>query len=333
MNSNSRKQSQRRRPHRVPSYTNQTAGSNYASHQPVPPKDPPYERQTEKEECEIVDLINAEDFFKRYDLGPILFDLLVTTNVIPKGNDYDFSDLLDILLVEKKKNPAILPRPLSDNQVLKMQLLRNEVDHNNWKAVQTKYKYRFPTMIALATSLDRPLVAGRIAAAQNRIEVDKDFTGGVKFRPFRFPQNGSFDVDASLGLCQITARIFNTIAAPATWDKLDAEKLSGSPAPSMDLFANVGRMIEKLQADSSYLPPGAMPVLKSVKQTRLDVTHGYHEILLKEFETKYLDLVRYLRLIRHTDRADKVKEIRIKLMALKRSGQEVKPEDFPSLYN
>ena len=57
------------------------------------------------------------------------------------------------------------------------------------------------------------------------------------------------------------------------------------------------------------------------------------EILLKEFETKYLDLVRYLRLIRHTDRAEKVKEIRIKLMALKRSGQEVKPEDFPSLYN
>ena len=99
MNSNSRKQTQRRQPHRVPSYTNQTAGSNYASHQlvPFPPKDPPYERQTEKEECEIVDLMNAEDYFKRYDLGPILFDLLVTMNVIPTGNDYDFSDLLDIV--------------------------------------------------------------------------------------------------------------------------------------------------------------------------------------------------------------------------------------------
>ena len=101
----------------------------------------------------------------------------------------------------------------------------------------------------------------------------------------------------------------------------------------MDLYANVDRMINRLQADPSYLPPGAMPVLKSVKKTRLNVTHGHHEILLKEFETKYLDLVRYLRLIRHTDRAEKVKEIRIKLMALKRSGQEVKPEDFPSLYN
>ncbi len=48
----------------------------------------------------------------------------------------------------------------------------------------------------------------------------------------------------------------------------------------------------------TFLPlPRALAILNSVKSTRLNVAHGEHAILLRDFEAKYDDMVEYLRLI------------------------------------
>ena len=328
----------RNRPHLQPPYaTNQaaTASGNPSHSVPAPREDPPFVRQSEQEENDIKDLINAEDYYKRYELGPILHARLVAMRLIPNSNDYDMKKLLGILIREiKRKNMAILPKPLSSSQIRKLQKVRNEIDHNNWFAIQKKHPSHFNSMITLATSLANVHVAGQITAGQNRIVVHKDFTGGVTFRPFTFPQNGTFNMNAALGLSQMTARLFNKIVIPCTSEFQLTYRSPGSPPPSADLYANVLEMIDKKIADLTFLPlPGALHILQSVKSTRLNVAHGEHTILLRDFEAKYDDLVEYLRLIDHPDEADIVEAIKDKLLELKNSGQEVSSSSFPMLYS
>ena len=328
----------RNRPHLQPPYaTNQaaTASGNPSHSVPAPREDPPFVRQSEQEENDIKDLINAEDYYKRYELGPILHARLVAMRLTPNSNDYDMKKLLGILIREiKRKNMAILPKPLSSNQIRRLQIVRNQIDHNNWFAIQKKHPSHFNSMITLATSLANVHVAGQITAGQNRIVVHKDFTAGVTFRPFTFPQNGTFNMNAALGLSQMTARLFNKIVIPCTSEFQLTYRSPGSPPPSADLYANVLEMIDKKIADLTFLPlPGALHILQSVKSTRLNVAHGEHTILLRDFEAKYDDLVEYLRLIDHPDEADIVEAIKDKLLELKNSGQEVSSSSFPMLYS
>ena len=141
-------------------------------------------------------------------------------------------------------------------------------------------------------------------------------------------------MDAGIGLSLITARAFNKIVIPCTSDFQTTYRPPGSPPPSMDLYANVGEMIDKKVADPTFLPQqGALRILKSVKATRLNVAHGDYEKLLKDFEAKYDDLVEYLRLIDHPEDADIVQEVKDKLVELKNSGEEVNSSDFPMLYS
>jgi hypothetical protein len=330
------KSAHRVRPHLLPQYTSTQAAT--ASGNPSPPaapptrEDPPFQRQSEAAEKDIQDLINSLDFLKR-ELGEILKARLVTMKLMPNTNDYDFKKLLAILLRGNKGKRQILPQPLSPNQIKKLQLFRNNVDHNNWYAVQTKFKSYLNSMTALTTSLVNPQLAGQIAAAENRIVVHKDFTGGLTFKPFTFPQNGSFDMDAGLGISLITARIFNLFAVPATWKVLNDKLPPGSTPPSMDVYANVGEIIDKVQADPNFLPQGNIRILKSVKATRLNVAHGDHTILLKNFEAKYDDLVGYLRMADHPEDADIVQEVKDKLVEFKNSGEEVTSSSFPMLYS
>jgi hypothetical protein len=108
----------------------------------------------------------------------------------------------------------------------------------------------------------------------------------------------------------------------------------GSPPPSTDLYANVLEIVDKKIADNTFLSlPGALHILQSVKSTRLNVAHGEHTILLRDFEAKYDDMVEYLRLIDHPDEADIVEAIKDKLLELKNSGQEVSSSSFPMIYS
>ena len=131
------KSAHRVRPHRQPPYaTNQaaTASGNPSLSVTAPREDPPFQRQSEAAERDIQDLINSLDFLKR-ELGEILKARLVTMNLMPNTNDYDFKKLLAILLRGNINKRRILPQPLSSNQIKKLQLFRNNVDHNNWYAV------------------------------------------------------------------------------------------------------------------------------------------------------------------------------------------------------
>ena len=328
----------RNRPHLLPQFTSTqaaTASGNPSNAVPAPREDPPFVRQSEKEENDIKDLINAEDYYKRYELGPILHARLVAMRLTPNSNDYDMKKLLGILIREiKRKNMAILPKPLSSNQIRRLQIVRNQIDLNNRFAIQKKHPSHLNSMITLATSLANVHVAGQITAGQNRIVVHKDFTAGVTFRPFTFPQNGTFNMNAALGLSQMTARLFNKIVIPCTSEFQLTYRSPGSPPPSADLYANVLEMIDKKIADNTFLPlPGALRILQSVKSTRLNVAHGDHETMLSDFEPKYDDMVEYLRLIDHPEDADIVQDVKDQLVHFKNTGQEVKSSDFPMLFS
>ena len=108
----------------------------------------------------------------------------------------------------------------------------------------------------------------------------------------------------------------------------------GSPPPSTDLYANVLEIVDKKIADNTFLSlPGALHILQSVKSTRLNVAHGEHTILLRDFEAKYDDMVEYLRMTNHPEDADTVQDVKDKLVEFKNSGEEVRSSDFPMLYS
>jgi hypothetical protein len=315
------------RPHILPAFTNLPAGSSSNA----PRKDPPFFRQSRHLERQIKDLINALEYSKRLLLGSILHKFLVTEKKVPNDNDYEFQSLLDIILTENDKDRTFLPHRLSKKQILKVKAARNDVDHHNWLAVQRKFVGYFNAMIALAVSLDHPDIANEIQTIRDRI-LKKDYTGGVTFKPFKIPNNGNFDLDAALGFSQITTRIFNEMIVPDTWESLDGNRRKGSPPPSMDLQANLSEMIQTVQTNPNFLPQGALRILRSVRATRLDVAHGHHENILKHFEVKYTDLIDYLRILGYRRHADIVRVIKEKLVALKKSGENVTSDLFPSLY-
>ena len=324
------------RPHLQPPYaTNQAATVSVNPSPPAAPptrEDPPFQRQSEQAEREIQDLMNALEYLKR-ELGEILLAHMVTMNLVSNTNNYDLKKLLNVLLRDKRKNGA-RSTPLSRKQIEKLQKVRNNIDHHNWGAVQRQYQSQLNTMMALATSLNNTHFAGQIVAVENRVVVHKDFTGGVTFKPFTFPPNGAFDMDAGIGLSLITARAFNKIVIPCTSDFQTTYHPPGSPPPSVDLYANVGEMIDKKEADPTFLPQqGALRILKSVKATRLNVAHGDYETLLNDFEAKYDDLVDYLRMTKHPEDADTVQDVKDKLVEFKNSGEEVRSSEFPMLYS
>lgn len=326
----------RRTPHNLPPFRQPVVvavpiiNNNPVPRAPKPRKDPPYYRQAPEEEDNIKDMINADDFCKRYLLGPIVNAYLILKQKISNTRDYDLQELLAILQKEIQRDKHFLPNPIATSQIKKLIAARNEVDHNNWAAVQLHCVSHLNSMIALATSLGDIAVANQIQAVLNRILV-KDFTGGVSFRPFTFSATG-YDPMAALGLSQITARIINKYMVTATWSFLHSNLPAGANPPSMDLYANVIEMNDKLQANPNYLPNGASAILHSIKVTRLDVAHGHHEDIFHDFEVKLDDFTKYLRLIGHPEEADAVGVVRDTLVALKKSGEQVTSAHLPSLF-
>ena len=107
------------RPHLQPSYaTNQAATVSVNPSPPAAPptrEDPPFQRQSEAAEKDIQDLINSLDFLKR-ELGEILKARLVTMNLMPNTNDYDFKKITGNSPERKQRKTtnsttAAIPKP------------------------------------------------------------------------------------------------------------------------------------------------------------------------------------------------------------------------------
>lgn len=275
-------------------------------------------------------MINAQDVCKRFLLGPIVNVFLISKGKVPNSRDYDLQIHLAILERENRRNKSFLPQPILTSEIKKVAKARNEIDHNNWLGVQVNCIANLNAMIALATSLGDTAVANRIQGVLNRI-LAKDYTGGVSFTPFTFPATG-FDPMAALGLSQITARIINEYLVTATWSFLASQLPTGAQPPSMDLYANVIEMSDKVRINPNYLANGALTILQATNVTRLDIAHGRYEAIFNDFEVKLDNLTEYLRLIGHSDKADEVGIIRDKLVDLKASGERVTAAQFPTLF-
>ena len=76
---------------------------------------------------------------------------------------------------------------------------RNDYDHNNWDAVLVHTNKHLKAMMDLANALNQRRVANEISEIRNAI-IAGDSSGGVTFKPFRFPIRRSYDELAGLGM-------------------------------------------------------------------------------------------------------------------------------------
>ena len=106
----------------------------------------------------------------------------------------------------------------------------------------------------------------------------------------------------------------------------------GAPSSSLDVYENNLDMTDDLKINPSYLLPGSQTKLDLFQETRLDLSHGRHEKFFRQFKLQYDNMVDYLWMLGEADAAIEVALIRDLLVELKRTGKEVKPSYFPSLF-
>ena len=126
--------------------------------------------------------------------------------MIQRCRHYDFQDHLDILRFQLQRDPYFLPSdpnfrpyPYSEIELKDVVDGRNGYDHNNWDAVLVHTNKHLKAMMDLADALNQRRVANEIFEIRNAI-IAGDSSGGVTFKPFRFPIRRSYDELAGLGM-------------------------------------------------------------------------------------------------------------------------------------
>ena len=135
---------------------------------------------------------------------------------------------------------------------------------------------------------------------------------------------------AGVGLKLISKSVLETFFVKNVWRQ--RQDRFGAPSSSLDVYENNLDMIDDLKSDPRYLVPGSQTKLDLFQETRLDLSHGRHEKFFRQFKLQYDNMVDYLWMLGEADAAIEVALIRDLLIELKRTGQEVKPSYFPSLF-
>ncbi len=240
---------------------------------------------------------------------------------------FDFQTNLYILIDEVQQNRYFLPIPIYD--IMRVKDFRNELEHNNWDMVNTHMDDRMDSMRRLSIAMRERELANDIYEISNAIKAG-DCSGGVAFKPFKFRASGAYSPKAGIGLKLISKSVLETYFVKHIWRQ--RQDRFGAPSPSLDLFKNNQEMAEDLKINPSYLLPGSQTKLDLFQETRLDLTHGRHEKFFRQFKLQYDNMVDYLWMLGEADAAIEVALIRDLLIELKRTGKEVKPSYFPSLF-
>lgn len=342
---NFRNQQHRHRPvqhgrppaHNIPPYRAPVVAP-VVNRQPAPRQrqDPPYYDQPEEVEKRIRQESGAASYCLTYLIGPKVNDTLVSKGKVSLSASYDLQVQLEILRIESKVNTSFLPSRLSQSLVKRVTRTRNAIYHNNWSVIQRDSKVIFSPLIELADILGKPQVANEVQEILNSINAG-DSTGGVSFVPFRFPASG-YNQLAAFGLHQIIETLMTKyVAKQGIWNNLNARLPVGSPPPSLDIYYNIKDMTTDVVNDPDYLGVGGnirsdRLVLTSVKELRLDLAHGRYENTYNGFEQKLANVIELLPLLGAPEAAVEVGLIRDILVELKRSGHQVRPSMFPSLF-
>jgi hypothetical protein len=318
--------------------------NNYYHHQNPPVRqqrrDPRYYGHPEEVELSIIRKSNAANYIKIYCLSTELDEFLINKGLIQRCRHYDFQDHLDILRFQLQRDPYFLPSdpnfrpyPYSEIELKDVVDGRNDYDHNNWDAVLVHTNKHLKAMMDLADALNQRRVANEIFEIRNAISAG-DFSGGVTFKPFRFPVSRSYDELAGLGMNQISTAVMSGKMAKRLYRYIRTSLPMGSPPPSIDIYANSLDIIDIInEHDPNYLGRNGLHVILKLKEFRLDLVHGRYEKTLREFKEQYDNLERLLRVMGDKQAADEVAAIRDLLLEFQRSGKEVKPSFFPGLFN
>jgi hypothetical protein len=296
-------------------------------------RDLPHHEKTEEVERDIIRKSNSANYVKVYLLSPLLDEYLIRKGLIHRSRNYDFQVDLDILRFELHRNPKFLPRPFTERKLKKVVDGRNDYDHNNWEMIERRSNRHMKAMIDLADALNKRRVANEISEIRNAI-IAGDSSGGVSFKPFRFPISRSYNELAVLGMNQISTAVMSGKIAKAFYRYIKNRLPRGSPPPSIDIYANTLDVIDIIMTrNPNYLGPNGWQMMFKLKEFRLDLVHGRYEKTLREFKEQYDNLERLLRAMGGTQAADEVALIKDILLEFQRSGKEVKPSFFPGLFD
>ncbi len=142
---------------------------------------------------------------------------------------------------------------------------RNGYDHNNWDAVLVHTNKHLKAMMDLANALNQRRVANEIFEIRNAI-IAGDSSGGVTFKPFRFPIRRSYDELAGLGMNQISTAVMSGKMAKRLYRYIKKRLPRGSPPPSIDIYANTLDVIEIIRHDPYYLGPSGLRMILKLKE-------------------------------------------------------------------
>ena len=263
-------------------------------------------------------------------LSEKLNDCLVRRGVVTASYTYDFQRNLYILLDELTIDPNFLPsRSIPIYQVTNnVKNARNALEHDNWDMFDRNTEYHMDSMRRLSRALGERGLSNDIYEISNAIKAG-DCSGGVAFKPFRFPRTG-YSHRAGIGLKLISKSVIEVYFAKKIWRH--RKNRFGAPPPSLDVYENNEDMIDDLKNDPRYLVPGSQRTLDLFKQTRLDLSHGNHVKIFHQFKNQYNNMVEYLWMLGEADAAIEVALIRDMLVELKRTGKEISASYFPSLF-
>ncbi len=279
-------------------------------------------------ERKIIQKMHAGDYVAS------VFSEKLNTFLIRKGKvtgyySYDFQTNLYILIDEVQQNRYFLPKPIPIYDIMRVKDFRNELEHNNWDMVNTYMNDRMDSMIKLSEAIRERELANDIHEISNAIKAG-DCSGGVAFKPFKFRASGAYSPQAGVGLKLISKSVLETFFVKNVWRQ--RQDRFGAPSPSLDVYKNNQEMAEDIKINPNYLLPGSQTKLDLFQETRLDLTHGRHEKFFRQFKLQYDNMVDYLWMLGEADAAIEVALIRDLLIELKRTGKEVKPSYFPSLF-
>ena len=298
------------------------ANYNFYNHQA-----PVYSEKPIDIERKIIQKMHAGDYVASV-LSDKLNEFLIRKGKVTGYYSFDFQTNLYTLIGEINKNPYFLPKPIPIYDIMRVKDFRNELEHNDWDMVNTHMDDRMDLMRRLSIAMRERELANDIHEISNAIKAG-DCSGGVAFKPFRFPRTG-YSHRAGIGLKLISKSVIEVYFAKKIWRH--RKNRFGAPPPSLDVYENNEDMIDDLKNDPRYLVPGSQRTLDLFKQTRLDLSHGNHVKIFHQFKNQYNNMVEYLWMLGEADAAIEVALIRDLLIELKRTGQEVKPSYFPSLF-
>jgi hypothetical protein len=291
---------------------------------------PIYSEKSPEIEAQMIQKMHAGDYVASV-LSDKLNEFLIARGKITRSNSYDFQRNLYILLDELRIDPNFLPsRSIPIYQVTNnVKNARNALEHDNWDMFDRNTEYHMDSMRRLSRALGERGLSNDIYEISNAIKAG-DCSGCVAFKPFRFPRTGAYCQRAGVGLKLISKSVLETYFVKNIWRQ--RQDRFGAPSSSLDVYENNLDMIDDLKSDPRYLVPGSQTKLDLFQETRLDLTHGRHEKFFRQFKLQYDNMVDYLWMLGEADAAIEVALIRDLLIELKRTGKEVKPSYFPSLF-